>query len=144
MEIDFINIVLFVSNLSLAVLFAFSIIYVFWVFIIFYNTILSISSISSAQSVSSVSAVQTWAPQAQVFGSRYLQDYIVNSWFLLELSAQNLVLDLKYIKRTWPPFLSYTNLASSLIFLSKPSVFSQHYQKNNVDVCSFHWRIVKK
>ena len=41
---------------------------------------------------------QSWAPQAKVLGSRYLKDYILSSWFLLELSAQNLVLDLKYTK----------------------------------------------
>ena len=87
---------------------------------------------------------QSWAPQAQVLGSRYLKDYILSSWFVLELSAQNLVLDLKYTKRTWPFSHSYTNLANSLIFLSKPTVFSQNYQQNNVDVCSFHWSIVKK
>ena len=72
---------------------------------------------------------QSWAPQAQVLGSRYLKDYILSSCFLPELSAQNLVLDLKYTKRTWPLFLSYTNLANSLIFLSKPSVFSQYYKQ---------------
>ena len=44
MELDFINIIVFfVSNLSLPVLIAFSMIYVFWVFIIFNNTILFIS-----------------------------------------------------------------------------------------------------
>ena len=68
--------------------------------------------------------LQSWAPQAQVLGSRYFKDYILSSWFLLELWAQNLVLDLKYTKWTWSLFLSYTNLANSLIFLSKPSVFS--------------------
>ena len=47
MELDFINIlVFFVSNLSLPVWIAFSMIYVFWVFIIFNNTILHISIIS--------------------------------------------------------------------------------------------------
>ena len=74
---------------------------------------------------------QGWAPQVQVLSSRYLKDYNLSSWFLLELSAQNLVRDLKYTKRTWPLSLSYTNLANSLIFLSKPvlSVFSQYYKK---------------
>ena len=81
---------------------------------------------------------QSWAPQAKVLGSRYLKEHILNSRFLLQVSAQNLVLDLKYTKWTWPLSLSNTNLANSLIFLSKPSVFSQYYQQNNVDVCSFH------
>ena len=45
---------------------------------------------------------QSWAPQAKVLGSSILKDYILCSWFLLELSAQNLVLDLKYAKWTWP------------------------------------------
>ena len=39
---------------------------------------------------------QSWAPQAEVLGSSILKDYILSSRLLLELSAQNLVLDLKY------------------------------------------------
>ena len=95
------------------------------------------------------SPLQYWqhcsrAGQEQVLGSRYLKDYFLSSWFLLELSAQNLVLDLKYTKWTWLLSLSYTNLANTLILLSKPSVFFQYYQRNNVYFCSFYWRIVKK
>ena len=41
---------------------------------------------------------QSWAAQAKVLGSSILKDYILSSWFLLEFSAQNLVLDLKYAK----------------------------------------------
>ena len=61
------------------------------------NVLLTLQAIHcSSQKFPSI--YQSWAPQAQVLGSRYLKDYILNSWFLLELSAQNLVLDLKYAK----------------------------------------------